>query len=98
MEMGGVLVRVQYGGGVDNRLCRVSYSGIVDIEGGTEMPGQMIIVYVIGVAVGAYLVYRIYRVVAGKRRGGGCPNCCSGGKNCCSGESEKRAGGAGRER
>ena len=59
------------------------------------MSGQMIIVYVIGVAVGAYLVYR---VVAGKRRGGGCPNCCSGGKNCCSGESEKRAGEAGRER
>ncbi len=27
------------------------------------MSGQMIIVYVIGVAVGAYLVYRIYRVV-----------------------------------
>lgn len=44
------------------------------------MSGQMIIVYVIGVAVGAYLVYRIYRAVAGKRRGGGCPNCCSGGK------------------
>ena len=62
------------------------------------MSGQMIIVYVIGVAVGAYLVYRIYRVVAWKRRGGGCPNCCSGGKNCCSGESEKRAGEAGRER
>ena len=35
------------------------------------MSGQMIIVYVIGVAVGAYLVYRIYRVVAGKIRGGG---------------------------
>ena len=62
------------------------------------MSGQMIIVYVIGVAVGAYLVYRIYRAVAGKRRGGGCPNCCSGGKNCCCGESEKRAGEAGRER
>ena len=44
------------------------------------MSGQMIIVYVIGVAVGAYLVYRIYRAVAGKRRGGGCPNCCSGGQ------------------
>lgn len=44
------------------------------------MSGQMIIVYVIGVAVGAYLVYRIYRAVAGKRRGGGCPNCCSGGE------------------
>lgn len=28
------------------------------------MSGQMIIVYVIGVAVGAYLVYRIYRAVA----------------------------------
>ena len=62
------------------------------------MSGQMIIVYVIGVAVGAYLVYRIYRVVGGERRGGGCPKCWSGGENCCSGESEKRAGEAGRER
>lgn len=49
------------------------------------MSGQMIIVYVIGVAVGAYLVYRIYRAVAGKRRGGGCPNCCSGGKTAAAG-------------
>ena len=62
------------------------------------MSGQMIIVYVIGVAVGAYLVYRIYRVVGGKRPGGGCPNCCRGGENWGSGASEDRAGGAGRER
>lgn len=59
------------------------------------MSVQMVIVYVIGAAVGVYLVYRIYRAVTGKRKGG-CPNCCSGGKNCCCAESEeKRSGGAG---
>ena len=35
------------------------------------MSGQMIIVYVIGVAVGAYLVYRIYRVVGEEKRRSG---------------------------
>lgn len=60
------------------------------------MSVQMVIVYVIGAAVGVYLVYRIYRAVTGKRKGGGCPNCCSDGKNCCCAESEeKRSGGAG---
>ena len=49
------------------------------------MSGQMIIVYVIGVAVGAYLVYRIYRVVAGKRRGEDSPNAAAGGKTAAAG-------------
>lgn len=50
------------------------------------MSGQMIIVYVIGVAVGAYLVYRIYRVVAGKRRGGRMPQLLQrGGKTAAAG-------------
>ena len=59
------------------------------------MSGQMIIVYVIGVAVGAYLVYRIYRVVEGKKQGGGLPNLIRRGKNCKRRESKKRAEPAG---